>query len=208
MKRIEIAYEGKLKLLAKLVARFERQTKALDKAKAKAEKLGVAGWDNDTHREWLSNVETIDDGFFNCRLKNKEDIEKNGAWFNLFKAQDDIAETTESLNKCRADLEKMEAELKATDLTEDDTKIEISDERKAKLMQESFFEEIKEWLEDGIILEGRYFGYTPNGKRFSIYRNSYGYTKRSLHCFTLYIDGKCIFTSGLFWRAYAIVKNS
>ena len=53
----------------------------------------------------------------------------------------------------------------------------------------------------------RYNGFTPSGKRFTIYGNS-GVTIRSRHCYTLYIDGKVIFTSGEFWRCYLNIKNS
>ena len=69
-----------------------------------------------------------------------------------------------------------------------------------------FEKEQKQWAKDGITLEARYYGTTPNGKRFYIERNN-GVTFRSMHCFTLTIDGETIFTSGEFWRAYAEIKR-
>ena len=75
-----------------------------------------------------------------------------------------------------------------------------------KLMQAEFEKEQKQWAKDGITLEERYYGTTPNGKRFYIERNN-GVTFRSMHCFTLTIDGETIFTSGEFWRAYSEIKR-
>lgn len=40
------------------------------------------------------------------------------------------------------------------------------------------------------------FGITPNGKRWYADHNWWGLTERTLHCYTLRIDGKVIFTSG------------
>lgn len=200
MKRAEISYRAEVKEMEKLEKQLERRIKALEKAQAKAEKLGVAEWTNEERNAWLQTVET--EGFL---IKNKADIDKNGAWFSLFGAKRDLQETEQAIEKCKARLEKKEEAY--TSCLNDQTEYE----KREDLIKETLEEMAKEWAKDGITLEGiRYgfYGKTPQGKSFVIYRNSYGYTRRSLHCFTLKIDGQTIFTSGLFWRAYGVIKNS
>lgn len=200
MRISEIQYRAEVKEWEKLQARLERQKKALEKAEAKAEKYGVKDWTSAEYRAWANTVET--EGVY---IKHKADQDKNGAWFDYGIKKDAVEETEKAIVRCEARLEKkMEA------FEEDSAKREELEkvEGKEELMRLEFEEEQKEWLKDGIHLERRYFGTTPKGKRFAIDRNRYGYTKRSLHCFTLYIDGECIFTSGLFWRCYSVVKNS
>lgn len=199
MKMVEIAYASEIKQLEKLQAQLERREKALEKKMATAEKLGV-NWTNDEHRAWLENeVETMN-GF----IVKKEDIKKNSAWFDVIRAKSDLEETQRAIEKANARLEKKQKAVE--EYREEVAKIENLKERE-KLMKLDFEKEQKEWLKDGIKLEGRYYGETPNGKRFAIDRNR-GVTERSLHCFTLYIDGETVFTSGEFWRAYMIIKNN
>ena len=198
MTKAEITYNSNKKELEKLEARLERRTKALAKAQAKAEKAGVAEWSNEDRLKWLETVEL--DGFY---IKNKEDQVKNGAWFDLLRAKDDLKETERDLEKCRARLETSRTNFE--EAIEKEARETISEEKKAKIIQERFEEMVKEWAEDGITLEGRiysgFYGKTPQGKKFIIDRNHYGYTRRSLHCYTLTIDGETIFTSGLFETA-------
>ena len=101
-------------------------------------------------------------------------------------------------------LDKAEAELNA--YHEEVERIEDL-KKKEELFKLEFEQEQKEWAKDGITLKGRYYGTTPQGKKFWIEGNN-GFTRRSLHCFTLTIDGETIFTSGEFWRAYGVIKNS
>lgn len=51
-------------------------------------------------------------------------------------------------------------------------------------------------------------GITASGQKWRYYPNQYGLTRRSWHCGTLYIEKKCIFTSGTIAKAleYAINK--
>ena len=200
MKQIEITYRSKLNELNKLNDRLERAIKALEKKRANAEKLGVADWSNEEHHVWLSTVETTENGF----IVNKEDIKKNGAWFDLYSAQRDLEEIKRQLEKAQERFAKTEQEVEKYH-----EELEAMEDLKAKeeLQKLEFEQEQKEWKKDGITLEGRYYGTTPNGQHFSITRNS-GYTYRSLHCYTLMIDGEMIFTSGEFWRAYGVIKNS
>ena len=198
MKMIEIAYASEIKEIEKLEARLERQTAKLEKAKAQAEKL-QAVWTHEEHSDWLQTVPT-ENGY----IINKEDVKRNGAWFDLIGAERDLEDTKWRIEKAQARLEK-----KAQAVEEYRQQIEnIEDlKKREELMKAEFEAEQKEWAKDGITLESRYMGTTPQGKRFWIYRNS-GYTERSWHCYTLTIDGQTIFTSGEFWRAYGIVKNN
>jgi len=49
-------------------------------------------------------------------------------------------------------------------------------------------------------------GFTPKGKRVEWYRN-HGYTRRSLYCGRLEIDGKVIFTSGTAARCFEYIHT-
>lgn len=199
MKRVEITYRSNMNELNKLNARLERAEKAFQKKLAVAEKYGVAEWTGAQRREWLATVPTE-----NGWIQNKEDIKKNGAWIDLAGAKDDLQTAKEAIERAEARFDKAEQELKAYHEELD----RLTDlQAKEELMKKEFEEEQKEWKKDGITLNGRYWGETPKGKRFNITGNN-GWTRRSLHCFTLMIDGNCIFTSGEFWRAYGVIKNS
>lgn len=201
MRISEIQYRAEVKEWEKLQARLERQKKALEKAEAKAEKYGVKDWTRADYRAWIETVE-VNESYF---IKNKADQDKNGAWFDLGMKRDAVEDTEKSIARCEARLEKkMETFEKDTAEREELEKVTGKEE----LMKLSFEQEKKEWLKDGIILEDRYSGFTPQGKHFIIYGNNFGMTKRSLHCYTLRIAGETIFTSGLFWRCYSVVKNS
>ena len=201
MKMIEISYRAGANELIKLNTRLERAQKALEKKQAKAEKLGVANMTNDEHREWLSTVETNDMGW----IVNKKDQQKNGAWFDLYSAQREVEDVQRQIQNAEARFEKTEQKLE-----EYHRQVRTIEDLKAKeeLMKKELEAEKKEWAKDGITLERRYHGITPNGKRFSIEGNS-GWTNRSRHCYTLYLEGQgVVFTSGEFWRAYGVIKNS
>lgn len=201
MKISEIQYRAEVKEWEKLQARLERQKKALEKAEAKAEKYGVKDWTRADYRAWLETVE-VNESFY---IKNKADQDKNGAWFDLGMKRDAVEDTEKSIARCEARLEK-KMEVFEKDEAEREELEKVTG--KEELMKLTFEQEQKEWLKDGIILEDRYSGFTPQGKHFIIYGNNFGMTKRSLHCYTLRIAGETIFTSGLFWRCYSVVKNS
>ena len=201
MKMVEISYRSITAELLKLNARLERAQKALDKKQAKAEKLGVADMDNDAHREWLKTVETTDMGW----IVNKKDQQMNGAWYDLYSAREDVKEVERLIANAEKRFSKAEEKVEAyhKELEE-----EADLKAKEELRKKEFEAEQKEWAKDGITLERRYHGITPNGKRFSIEGNS-GWTNRSRHCFTLYLEGQgVVFTSGEFWRAYGVIKNN
>ena len=199
MKKAEISYNAVVKELEKLEARLERAEKKFEKATAKAEKYGVKDMTVEEYRAWASTIETDE----NYTIVNKADIEKNGAYFDYRGAKDDVADLKARIERTEARLvKKYEAYEQEQELNK-----QIAD---AKSMEEKwqleFEAEQKEWAKDGITLERRYSGITPQGKRFYIDSNC-GWTMRSRHCFTLYIDGNVIFTSGYFWRAYIEIKN-
>lgn len=200
MKMVEISYRSISNELLKLNARLERAQKALEKKQAKAEKMGVAGMDNNAHHEWLKTVETNDMGY----ILNKKDVQMNGAWYDLYSAREDVKEVERQIANAEKRFDKAEEKVEAYH-----RELAAVEDLKAKeeLMKKEFEAEQKEWAKDGITLGRRYHGITPNGKRFSIEGNN-GWTNRSRHCFTLYLDGQVVFTSGEFWRAYGVVKNN
>lgn len=67
-----------------------------------------------------------------------------------------------------------------------------------KMLKKIAKEQIKEKASTiGYIQEGsRIFGITPEGKKWYAEANHYGWTDRTKHCFTLFINGEMVFTSG------------
>lgn len=201
MKRVEITFTKYQKELEKLNARLERAEAAYEKKLAIARKYGVENWTSEDRRAWSETVDTTPNGFF----INREDEKINMAWWNLTCAEREIEDIKGTIERAEKRLEKAENEVIKYRAELD----KIADlKAKEEFAKKEFEEEQREWAKDGITLEDRYCGLTPTGKRFVIYGNTYGFTNRSLHCFTLRIDGKTIFTSGEFWRAYAVIKRN
>ena len=201
MKRVEISYRTIANEMEKLNARLARLEASYEKKLAKAQKLGVAEWTNADRWAWIATCPKTENGMF---LANKKDIEKNGAWFDLQMVTDEIAEYQEKIERTEKRMEKAQDELNAYH----EQVANLEDMMKKEELQKLEWEaEQKEWAKDGIKLEGRYYGWTPKGKRFVADPNN-GMTFRSHHCWTLRIDGETIFTSGEFWRVYANIKNS
>ena len=200
MKMVEIKYRAEMNEMAKLNAKLERAEAKLAKKQAAAEKAGVADWTGEQHSAWLATVRT------ECGwIVNKEDIKKNGAWFDLFSAERELEDIKGRIERAEKRVEKV-----TTAVEEYRQQVaEIADLKTREELQKLEFEqEQKEWAKDGITLERRYAGITPQGKHFEIDGNN-GVTMRSRHCYTLYLEGQgVVFTSGEFWRAYAVVKNS
>lgn len=200
MKRIEITYNGYQKELEKLNTQLERAQKTYEKKLTAAQKYGVDTWTCDDRHEWIQTVETTASGFF----VNKADEKKNGAWWDLKCAESTIEDIAGRIERAEKRLHKAEQEVNAY-YEELDKLADLK--AKEELMQKQFEQEQKEWKKDGITLNRRYEGITPQGKQFVIYSNN-GYAYRSLHCYQLVIEGSTIFTSGEFWRAYAVIKKS
>ena len=197
-KMVEIKEMAIVKELAKLQVRLEKADAAFAKKTAIVEKLGCK-WTIQEHRDWLDTVPTNEMGY----IINNDDVKKNGAWYDWTLAESKVEEIQYSIANAEKRLAKTEVKVaEYHKMLEDMADLKAKEELRIK----EFEEEQKEWAKDGIILSERYVGTTPKGNHFSIYGNS-GFTTRSWHCFTLYINGNVIFTSGEFWRAYAEIKK-
>lgn len=201
MKRVEITFNKYQKELEKLNSQLEKAKAMYEKKLTKAKKFGVENWTREDHDEFARNCETTPNGFF----INKKDIDKNTAWWDMVCQEDRIKELEDAITRAEKRLEKSEKEV-------NEYRARLNDlegiKAKEEFMRKEFEDEKKEWAKDGIELYDRYSGKTPSGKFFIIYANNYGFTDRSLHCFSLRIDGNVIFTSGEFWRAYKIIKKN
>lgn len=198
-KMVEIKFNSIMAELEKLNTRLEKAQKTYEKKLAAAKKVGVAEWGDEEHNAWILSIPKTETGW----IINKEDIKKNGAWFDLVSAEDRVEELQRSIANAEKRMEKAEEKVEAYH----EELNRIADLKEKELLRKLEFEqEQKEWAKDGITLEDRYSGITPKGKKFYIYGNN-GYTRRSLHCFTLVIGGEVIFTSGEFWLAYVTIKN-
>lgn len=181
--------------LDKLNTQLERAQATYEKKLEAAKKLGVADWTIEDREEWLKTVPTAENGW----IINKEDTKKNGAWFDLSCAESRIKEIKNSIERKIRILNKSTQEVK------------IQSQKNAELEAEKARAKmIENWAKDGITITDMssnfITGYTPKNNHFSINSND-GFTERSLHCFTLYVEGKVIFTSGEFYRAYHEIKN-
>lgn len=199
MKMVEITYSKHQKELEKLNAQLERAEKTYAKKLEIAKKYGVENWNPDDRNAWVQTVPTTQSGFF----VNKADEKKNGAWWDYIIAAHDIDDIKDRIERAEKRLAKSEQEVNKY-YEELDRLADLK--AKEEYMKKQFEQEQKEWKKDGITLESRYLGYTPQGRRFTIHGNS-GFTNRSLHCFQLIINGETIFTSGEFWRAYSEIKR-
>lgn len=171
------------KELEKLSTRKEKALKKLDEKTAVAEKAGV----NLSFEEW-------------CEVRDTATPEQCAAHLGVYSAQRELEDIERRINVLSKEHENVSAKVEKRN---ERISQEEAERRKA--------EEIKRWLEDGIIVEkmdsDSIHGKTPEGKYFAIYGN-HGHAQRSRHCFTLYIGGEMIFTSGEFCRAYSAVKNA
>ena len=149
--------------------------------------------------------------------------EQYAAWFDLSLARDSLKEAEDHLANAEARFRKLIPQLEeAAAKEEDDARIDeiktsleknlsLKDYVKAEQEYQKWLKWFKaECLKDGIIIE--YYTYNmirgslKNGKTFDLYINE-GYTERSEHCYTLYINREVIFTSGLFETAYKLLRN-
>ena len=144
--------------------------------------------------------------------------EQYGAWFDKEMSEGNLGEARGRLaNACKR-YEKAEAEREAAaERTAEAEAITAKEIAWIEAMQKSA-DKYEKWLEefkadcakDGVLIEaatGNYVkGLTKNGKTFVLYLNN-GYTERSLHSYTLRINGETLFTSGLFGTCYGYIVN-
>ena len=193
----------------KLQTQLQKRTALLEKKLATAEKLGMKNWTVDDFRYHALEVKDISDKQYEL-------------WFSLRITEDDVKETEDKIERNRKALENIIPQV------EDIKKEQDEDERIAN-MEAKFFQmtaeekakreaEYKAWLKwfkaeclkDGVIIEEvtgwGITGKSKSGKSFGLYGNN-GFTKRSFHCYTFYLDGQMIFTSGEFGTAYKDLKK-
>lgn len=210
---IEKRAENIRKEIAKYEARLARHEAKLVKAKAKAEALDALEWKpiwNETNPE-------------NPMYRKAEHIPCVSAFFAYERELDEVEDAKHRLETAKKNLEKIlpqVAEVEA--VTAECEAIGNIEAKMIRNLPKKSAEELKaeyeawlaefkaDCLKDGIIIDEAtaHFvaGTAKNGKRFALYINN-GFTERSLHCYTLRINGETIFTSGDFVTAYRILKK-
>lgn len=191
------------KEIEKLEKSLERYQGLLEKKIAKCEKL-----DCNWTREQM----------FEKRENNEMSQEQWSAWFDKSLAEGNVEDTQHRLENACKRFEKAAAEYeKVAEKTAEDERIDAKELEWLENRQKSE-EEYYKWLEqfkkecakDGIIIDEAsnnwIYGNTASGKKFSMYIND-GYTIRSLHSYTLRVNGVVLFTSGLFSTAYKYLMN-
>lgn len=185
----------------KAVARY---TALLEKKTAKCNELNC----NWTWEQWIEHREA-----------NTYTTDQYMAWSKMGMERDHLEEAEKKLAYAEKELAKLtgEANAKAEENAQEErlNKMEnawwamTAEERKAEY--EAWLKEFKaECAKDGVIIDKAdsqcIKGTTAYGKRFGMWINS-GYTERSRHCYTLYIEGQTIFTSGDFSTGYAYITK-
>ena len=198
MTRAEQKVNSINKEIEKLTKSLERYAGLLEKKIAKCEKLDCI-WTTEEMRTKSNN--------------NEMSQEQWGAWFEMSIAEDNVKDTQHRLDnvfgrleKANAELEKVAEQIELDDMISDK---ELQWLKSRELKEEAYYKWLRQFksdcLKDGIVIETAYAtyiaGYTKSGKRFAMDIND-GFTERSLHSYTLRIDGTVYFTSGLFETGY------
>lgn len=190
------------KEIEKLQKSLERNEARLTKKTEAAVKVN-ANWTED---EWFGGK------------RESSTAEQRMAYLDLSMARDEVNDLQRRIANAKSRLAKATGEAEST-IAE-----RASAERVSK-MDSSIWtakamtaEEFEAWLtgfkaeclKDGVQIETyrgwRITGKTKGGKSFGLHLNN-GSTNRSMHCYTLYIGGEMIFTSGEFGTAYAMLKR-
>lgn len=195
---------------------IEKIQKSLDTHRTRLEKKTAKAAELDAlerKAEWDSE----ESGF-----RTGDNLKKFSAWFDMYSEAREVEDIEKRLANANERLNKVipQVEAVAADKIEEDRVNEMESKfywinHKSKEEREAEYQEwLREFkaecLKDGVVIEecdGWWIaGTTAKGKRFALYGNS-GYTERSRHCYTLYIDKKMVFTSGDFSTAYSIIKR-
>lgn len=192
--------QKEIEKLEKSLARYQG---LLEKKVTKCEKLNC-NWNNE---EWLAK-----------RDANEVSQEQWSAWFDKRLAEGNVEDTQHRLENAAKRFERAVAEYeKVAEKAAEDEEISAKELEWLEAFQKNE-EEYYKWLEqfkrecaeDGILIDkatNTYIcGNTTSGKRFSLYIND-GYTIRSLHSYTLRVNGVVFFTSGLFSTAYKYLMS-
>lgn len=155
---------------------------------------------------------------FEKRNNGEMSQEQWSAWFDKSIKEGDVEDTQKRLENAGKRFEKAVAEYeRSSEKTAEDEEINAKELQWLEAVQKNE-EEYHQWLTqfkkecalDGIIIEEAYsnyiVGYTKSGRRFSMCINS-GWTERSLHSYTLKVNGTVLFTSGLFSTGYRYLKS-
>jgi hypothetical protein len=198
MTRAEQKVNSINKEIEKLEKSLERYSGLLNKKVAKCEKLDC----NWTREE-----------MFVKRENNEMSQEQWSAWFDKSLEEGHVEDTQRRLENAFRRLEKANAEFeKVAEQIELDEMIsdkELQWMKSRELKEDEYYKWLnqfkKDCAKDGIIIDKASASYisgnTKSGKRFAMFINN-GWTERSLHSYTLNIEDKTYFTSGLFETGY------
>ncbi len=210
------------KEIDKINTQIQKKQAMIEKNLAKCEKLGCNDWTED---EWLEKRKTLSDketakGSFLLEFDKTLTQKQDSALWDRSNYQDDMKELKSKLENA----EKRMA--KATDKLYE-VNLKVEEEQAIEQKEQSFIsmwnnqdnkETYEEWLKrfkaecllDGVVIDEAQnnwiTGKTKAGKQFLMQINN-GLTDRSWHCYTLWIDGEAIFTSGKFSTGYALIKK-
>lgn len=209
------------KEVEKLEASLTRAIDRLEKKNALCVKLGC-DWTLEEWRERNNIIRERHKGEAIIPFGNDDDVmtgKQNAAHFDRSLAQSNLEDVERRLESARKYLDKAILEYEGVAAEEEE-------QEKLSATEQAFLESLTKkqedyeaWLKwfkemclrDGIVIEdvryGDIFGHSKSGNYFCLSHNYGGYTTRSLHCYTLRIDGRIIFTSGLFSTAYSILKK-
>ncbi len=178
---------------------IERHTKWAEKKEAKCRKLDCL-WTDEEFEEHRDNGTMTNDQW--------------AAYFDYYCNQKDIKEYERQLTMAYKHLDKVlnKADDKAKKQEEEDHLTAMTTKYETQEVDyEKWLAEFKaECLKDGIVIEDAtsnfISGLTKNSKQFAMSINN-GFTYRSWHSYTLYIEGETIFTSGLFETGYRYIMS-
>jgi len=209
--------------ITKLEERLNKLTQRLAKKTAIAEKAGCADWTQEEYDRRRREVCNRHPGEYVIPFGQDDDIltkKQNEVMWDLYSINQDIADVEDSLSRARRRLDKLSVKVDGIHEAEKEQKnIEQKEQSWLRVLsRQEAEEEYQQWLawfkesclKDGVVINEASRSYisgnTKNGKPFCMYLND-GWTERSEHCYTLYINGHTVFTSGLFATGYRIIKN-
>lgn len=194
------------KEIENLEKRIDRNEALLQKKIVKAEKVG-ANWSREEFFQHRDTDMTQDQW---------------AAYFDKYCVETEIEDAKHRLENAKKRLSKVLPQVEEAEARKGESnrldEMEIRFYRASQKSAEEREAEYQEWLrwfkaeclKDGIVIENAsgwlVNGTAKSGKRFCMYGNS-GNTVRSLHCYTLRVDGETVFTSGDFSTAYRIIKK-
>ena len=159
-----------------------------------------------------------DEEYFAKRDANEVNQEQWSAWFDKSLAENNVEDTQGRLENAGKRFERAVSEYeKVAEKAAEDEEINTKELKWLEASQKNE-EEYYKWLEqfrkecaeDGILIDkatnSYIYGNTVSGKNFSLYIND-GFTIRSLHSYTLRVNGVVLFTSGLFSTAYKYLMS-